>query len=68
VVIIRDTIKYLMDQNMTLEQIVAAEPAKAWAPRFGAESGPWTTTQFVETVYKSLVKEASASTRKGGTP
>jgi hypothetical protein len=39
---------------MTLEQIKAAEPAKAWAPEFGATSGPWTTNDFVEAVYKSL--------------
>jgi hypothetical protein len=59
VVIIRDTIKHLIDQKMTLEQIKAAAPAKAWEPRFGATSGPWTTTQFVEAVHKSLLNEAS---------
>jgi cyclase len=58
VVIIRDTIKFMIDQKMTLEQITAAAPAKAWEPRFGATSGPWTTNQFVEAVYKSLVNEA----------
>ena len=57
VVIIRDTIKYLMDQGMTLEQIQAAAPARAWEPRFGATSGPWTTEQFVEAVYQSLMNE-----------
>jgi len=36
IVIIRDTIKYMIDQKMTLEQIKAAAPAKAWEPRFGA--------------------------------
>jgi glyoxylase-like metal-dependent hydrolase (beta-lactamase superfamily II) len=57
VVIIRDTIKYYMDQKMTLDQIQSAAPAKAWEPRFGATSGPWTTQQFVEAVYRSLLKE-----------
>jgi cyclase len=57
VVIIRDTIEYYIDQNMTLEEIQAAEPAKAWEPRFGATSGPWTTQQFVEAVYQSLMNE-----------
>jgi len=57
IVIIRDTIKYYMDQKMTLDQIQSAAPAKAWEPRFGATSGPWTTQQFVEAVYRSLLKE-----------
>ena len=57
VVIIRDTIQDMIDQKMTLEQIKAAAPAKAWEPRFGATSGPWTTNQFVEAVYKSLTNE-----------
>lgn len=57
IVIIRDTIKYYMDQKMTLDQIQTAAPAKAWEPRFGATSGPWTTQQFVEAVYRSLLKE-----------
>jgi glyoxylase-like metal-dependent hydrolase (beta-lactamase superfamily II) len=57
IVIIRDTIKYYMDQKMTLDQIQTAAPAKAWETRFGATSGPWTTQQFVEAVYRSLLKE-----------
>jgi hypothetical protein len=57
VVIISDTIQHMIDQKMSLEQIKAAAPAKAWEPRFGATSGPWTTTQFVEAVYKSLINE-----------
>ena len=53
-VIIADTIQHMIDQKMTLEQIKAAAPAKAWEPQFGATSGPWTTNDFVEAVYKSL--------------
>jgi len=59
VVIIRDTIKFYMDKGMTLDQVQAAAPAKAWEGRFGATSGPWTTKQFVEAVYKSLMNEKS---------
>ena len=54
VVIIRDTIQYMIGQKMTLEQIKAAAPAKGWEPEFGATSGTWTTNDFVEAVYKSL--------------
>lgn len=54
VVIIRDTIADMMKRRMTLDQIQAAEPAKAYEPRFGASSGPWTTNMFVAAVYHSL--------------
>jgi len=57
VVIIADTIQHLIDQKMALEQIKAAAPAKAWEPQFGATSGPWTTNDFVEAVYKSLTNK-----------
>jgi cyclase len=59
VVIIRDTIQYMIGQKMTLDQIQAAAPAKAWEPRFGATSGPWTTNQFVEAIYKGLTNDNS---------
>jgi glyoxylase-like metal-dependent hydrolase (beta-lactamase superfamily II) len=61
IVIIRDTIQYMIDQKMTLEQIKAAAPAKAWEPQFGSTTGPWTTNQFVEAIYKSLVNDTSKS-------
>ena len=54
VVIITDTIRHMIDQKMTLEQIKAAAPAKGWESEFGATSGPWTTNDFVEAIYKSL--------------
>jgi len=54
VVIIRDTIKFYIDQKKTLEQIQVAAPAKAWEARFG---GPAITQQFVAAVYQSLLKE-----------
>ena len=57
VVIISDTIRHMIDQKMTLDQIEAAAPAKAWAPQFGATSGPWTTNDFVEAVYRSMTKK-----------
>jgi len=59
IVIIRDTIQDMIDQKMTLEQIKAAGPAKAWEPQFGATTGPWTTNQFVEAIYKSLTNKTS---------
>ncbi|MGB7218595.1 MAG: hypothetical protein WBD07_07280 [Vicinamibacterales bacterium] len=61
VVIVRDWIKHYMDQNMTLAQIQAAAPAKAWEARFG---GPAITQQFVDVVYQSLTKEKQQPARR----
>ncbi len=54
IVIVTDTIQHMINQKMTLEQIEAAAPARAWEPEFGATSGPWTTNDFVAAVYNSL--------------
>ncbi len=54
VVIIRDTIADMMRRRMTLEQIEAADPTKAYEPRYGSTTGPWTTNMFVAAVYHSL--------------
>jgi glyoxylase-like metal-dependent hydrolase (beta-lactamase superfamily II) len=54
VVIIRDTVADMMKRHMTLDQIKAADPAKAYEPRFGSTTGPWTTNMFVAAIYHSL--------------
>ena len=42
---------------MTLEQIKAASPARGYIGRYGSDKGPWTTADFVEAIYRSLIKE-----------
>jgi glyoxylase-like metal-dependent hydrolase (beta-lactamase superfamily II) len=54
VTIVRDIIQDLVKQGKTLEQVKAANPTKAFRPRYGADTGPWTTDMFVEAVYKGL--------------
>jgi len=54
VVVVRDVVQDMMKRGMTLEQIKAASPAKPFERQYGATSGPWTTNDFVEAVYKSL--------------
>ena len=39
---------------MTLEQIKRANPTQGYRGRYGSDSGPWTTDQFVDAVYRSL--------------
>jgi glyoxylase-like metal-dependent hydrolase (beta-lactamase superfamily II) len=56
VVIIRDIVQDLIDKKMTLDQIKSADPAKPYKARYGATSGPWTTNDFVEAVYRSLAR------------
>jgi glyoxylase-like metal-dependent hydrolase (beta-lactamase superfamily II) len=57
VTIIRDRVRDLVDSGMTLEQVQAAAPARGYTRRYGAQSGPGSTTGFVEAVYRSLMQE-----------
>jgi cyclase len=54
VTIIRDRIQDMVNKGMTLEQVKAAKPTSDYDPRYGKETGFWTTDMFVEAVYKSL--------------
>jgi glyoxylase-like metal-dependent hydrolase (beta-lactamase superfamily II) len=55
--IIRDRVRDLMDAGMTLEQVKSASPARGYTRRYGSDSGPWTTNQFIEAIYTSLPRE-----------
>jgi cyclase len=59
VVIISNIVQDMINRKMTLDQIKAADPAKPYKARYGAMSGPWTTNDFVEAVYKSLTNARS---------
>ena len=54
VTIVRDRVQDGIKKGQTLAQIRQADPVKGYRGRFGADSGPWTTNQFIEAVYKSL--------------
>lgn len=56
VTIIRDRIQSLIDKDMTLDDIQAANPTAGYRSRYGSDTGPWTTNRFVETVYRSLTQ------------
>ena len=57
--IIRDRVRELMASGMTLDQVKAAGPAKGYAARYGAESGPNSTSSLIEGIYRSLLKVKS---------
>jgi cyclase len=54
VTIIRDRIRDLMKQGLTLDQVKAASPARGYIRRYGSDTGSWTTNDFVEAVYRSM--------------
>jgi hypothetical protein len=57
VTIVRDRIRDLVEAGLTLEQITATSPTRGYTRRYGSETGPWTTNDFVEAVYQSLRQE-----------
>ena len=59
VTIIRDRVRDLIKAGRTLEQVKASDPARGYKARYGSASGPWTTDQFVEAVYRSLTTAKS---------
>jgi cyclase len=52
--IIRDRVRDLMKQGLSLEQVKTAMPARGYMRRYGSETGSWTTNDFVEAIYRSL--------------
>jgi glyoxylase-like metal-dependent hydrolase (beta-lactamase superfamily II) len=53
-VMIRDRIGDLKKKGSTLEQVRAARPTLDFDGRYGSTTGPWTTSMFIEAVYKTL--------------
>ncbi len=58
-VVVRDIVQDMIRRGMTLNQIKAARPAKAYERQYGATTGRWTTDNFVEAVYKGLTAKES---------
>jgi hypothetical protein len=57
VTIVRDRIRDLRKAGMMLAQVKATSPTRGYTKRYGVDSGPWTTDNFVEAVYQSLAQE-----------
>jgi glyoxylase-like metal-dependent hydrolase (beta-lactamase superfamily II) len=64
VTIIRDRIQAMLKKGMTLDQVKAAKPTLDYDGIYGADTGPWTTTMFIETVYRELSKDNGAEEPK----
>ena len=53
VTIIRDRVRDLAKQGLTLEQVKATSPARGYTRRYGSDAS-WTTNDFVEAVYRTI--------------
>jgi glyoxylase-like metal-dependent hydrolase (beta-lactamase superfamily II) len=54
VTIVRDRIQDMINRGLSLDEVRAARPTLDFDARYGADTGPWTTTMFVDEVYRSL--------------
>jgi glyoxylase-like metal-dependent hydrolase (beta-lactamase superfamily II) len=55
--IVRDRIREYAKRGMTLDQVKAKKPTLDFDPRYGNDTGLWTTSMFVETIYRQMVAE-----------
>jgi len=51
---VRDRVAHMMDEGMSLRQILAARPSLDYDTRYSDDRLPWTTDMFIESVYRSL--------------
>jgi hypothetical protein len=51
---IRDRVQDSINKGVTLDQVKASRPTMDFDGRYGSNTGSWTTSMFIEAVYKSL--------------
>jgi hypothetical protein len=54
VTMIRDRVRALKDEGMSLAEAIAANPTRDFDPRYDTTSNDWTAENFVEAVYRTL--------------
>ncbi len=67
VTIVRDRIREYVRRGMSLDKIRALRPTLDFDPRYGTDTGFWTTATFIEAVYKDMVAEQAAQKSSGST-
>jgi len=55
--IVRDRIQDLIGAGKSLAEVKAASPTRDYDGRYGATTGPWTTDQFIEALYREFAKK-----------
>jgi cyclase len=68
ITIIRARIQDLVSKGMTLEQVRATKPTFDYDGMYGADTGPWTTSMFVEAVYTELNKSQNKQEKDNSKP
>ncbi len=58
--IIRDQVQALIDEGLTLQQVIERNPTFGYDARFGSTTGSWTTNMFIEAVYSSLKSKSKS--------
>lgn len=58
VVILRDRIAHMIDEGMSLREVMASEPTIDYDSRYGRGDGAGSTADFVEAVYRDLSRQA----------
>ncbi len=53
-------VQYYIDRGRSYQQIVAADPTQGFHTRYGSETGSWTSADFVQAVYESLMAQRRA--------
>jgi glyoxylase-like metal-dependent hydrolase (beta-lactamase superfamily II) len=56
--IIRDRIQFMIDEGLSLEAVKEARPTIDYDPRYGSDSGFWTTDRFIDAAYQSLANDS----------
>ncbi len=57
VAILRDRIHDLKNKGMTVDQVKAARPTMDYDGLYGSDTGPWTTSMFIDAVYNTLSRK-----------
>lgn len=58
VLFVRDRVRHMIEQGMTLRQVLEAEPSADYDLRYSNDDIPWTTDMFIEAVYRDLERKA----------
>ena len=55
VTIVRDRVQPMMNDGLSLEDIISARPALEYDGIYGSDAGEWTSSMFLEAVYNELL-------------
>jgi cyclase len=64
VTIVRDRVQAMIRKGMTLDAVKGARPTLDFDPRYGATSGAWTTSMFIDAVYRNLATSPGTGERR----